>query len=83
MTTPDFARERLLLSRLREVLPAEAQTIVWRRFDELLALMEEPRCAEAQADGVPCPDAEGCCEHCGRALVWVRRLREEIARSAG
>ena len=28
-------------------------------------------CAEAQADGVPCPDVNCDCEHCSRAYVHV------------
>ena len=75
------AEERLVRD-LREALPVEAQTIFFRQFDELLALLAEPRCAECQADGVPCPHLGVSCEQCGSALAWVRDLREAIARSS-
>jgi hypothetical protein len=74
--------ERRLVGDVRAALPVEAQTIFFRELDDLLALLEEPRCAEAQADGVPCPRVEVGCEECGRALGWVRDLRNAIARSA-
>lgn len=75
-------RERALVCQLRTALPVEVQTIFFRQFDELLALLAEPRCAECQADGVPCPHVAASCEECGRALAWVRDLRDAIARSA-
>jgi len=77
-----LAREVQLVRELRSALPIEVQTVFFRQFDELLALLAEPRCAECQADGVPCPHVGVSCEACGRALSWVRELREAIARSA-
>jgi hypothetical protein len=75
-------REARLVRDLRTALPVEAQTIFFRQLDELLALLAEPRCAECQADGVPCPHVGASCEQCGRAVQWVRDLREAIARSS-
>jgi hypothetical protein len=77
-----LAREDRLVRDLRAALPVEAQTIFFRQFDELLALLAEPRCAECQADGVPCPHVSVSCEQCGRAATWVRDLRDAIARSS-
>jgi hypothetical protein len=77
-----FAAEERLVHDLRAALPVEAQTIFFRQFDELLALLAEPRCAECQADGVPCPHVGVSCEQCGSALTWVRDLRDAIARSS-
>jgi hypothetical protein len=75
------AEERLVRD-LRAALPVEAQTMFFRRLDELLALVAEPRCAECQADGVPCPHVGVSCEQCGQSLAWIHDLREAIARSA-
>jgi hypothetical protein len=80
--TAALAREERLVRDLRAALPAEAQTIFFRQFDELLAVLAEPRCAECQADGVPCPHVAVSCEQCGRSVSWVRDLRDAIARSS-
>ena len=77
-----FQREARLVRDLTEALPAEARTIFFHRLDELLAVCAEPKCAEYQADGVPCPVVGVSCELCGRATQWVRDLREAIARSS-
>ena len=77
-----FAQEARLVRDLQSALPAEAQTIFFRQFDELLALLAEPRCAECQADGVPCPHVAASCDACGRSLTWIRDLRDAIARSS-
>ncbi len=78
----DFEREALLIQRLRDELPPDAQARFFREFDRLLTLAAEPRCAEAQADGVPCGTAQSDCEDCGRALAWLARMRAEIAKTA-
>jgi len=78
----DFLREALLVQRLRDALPADAQTMFFTEFEELLTLAAEPRCAESQADGVPCGTSDADCETCGRALGWLARLRAEIAKTA-
>ena len=75
-------REERLVRDLRAALPVEAQTMFFRELDELLALLAEPHCAECQADGVPCPHVGVSCEQCGRALEWIRDLRDAIARSS-
>ena len=77
-----FQREARLVRDLTEALPAEARTIFFHQLDDLLGLLAEPRCAECQADGVPCPHVGVSCELCGRALQWVHDLRDAIARSA-
>lgn len=78
----DFGREAQIVQRLRDSLPADAHATFFRDLEELLTLAAEPRCAEFQADGVPCATLETDCEHCGRALGWLTRLRAEIAKTA-
>ena len=77
-----FETEARLVRDLTEALPAEARTMFFRQLDDLLGLLAEPRCAECQADGVPCPHVGVSCELCGRSVQWVRDLREAIARSS-
>ena len=81
-TPDDFTREALVIQRLRDTLPADAQAMFFKEFEELLTLAAEPRCAETQADGVPCGTSDADCETCGRALGWLSRLRAEIAKTA-
>jgi hypothetical protein len=81
-TPDDFTREALVIRRLRDTLPAGAQALFFKEFEELLTLAAEPRCAETQADGVPCGTSDADCETCGRALGWLSRLRAEIAKTA-
>jgi len=76
----DFGREAQIIQRLRDSLPKDEQAGFLRDLEHLLTLAAEPRCAEAQADGVPCATLETDCEHCGRALAWLTRLRAEIAK---
>lgn len=80
-TATDFARESLLVRRLRDELPRDAQARFFREFEQLLTLAAEPRCAESQADGVPCGTVQADCGKCGRALAWLSRLRAEIAKT--
>jgi hypothetical protein len=77
----DFGREALLIQRLRDALPADTRATFFREFDQLLCIAADPRCAEAQADGVPCGTADANCEDCGRAIAWLARLRAEIAKA--
>lgn len=42
-----------------------------------------PRCAEVQADGVPCALPSTACDECARALDWIRGLRVEVERALG
>ena len=79
--TDDFAREALLIQRLRDALPPDTRAGFFREFDQLLCIAADPRCAEAQADGVPCGTADANCEDCGRAIAWLGRLRAEIAKA--
>ena len=76
-----FEQEERLVRDLRVALPVEVQTIFFRQLDELLGLLAEPRCAECQADGVPCPHVGASCEQCGRAVAWIRDLKDAISRS--
>ncbi len=48
----------------------------------MLALVEyvrEPKCAEMQADGVPCTSAEADCEQCVKVRELLATLRHGLA----
>jgi hypothetical protein len=56
-------------------LPAEQLHVL---LDRLLEVACEPRCAEAQADGVPCSTAGGSCETCARFVAFVASIRDGV-----
>jgi hypothetical protein len=53
-----------LISTWREIQPSPLKARVGRLLDELIAFVQEPRCAEMQADGVPCDSVETQCDQC-------------------
>lgn len=71
---PLTGSEERLLSVARS-LPPEA---LHRLVDELCTLVESPRCAESQADGVPCGSAHTSCERCDRFREFLARLRSDV-----
>ena len=45
---------------------------------QLMKVASEPRCAESQADGVPCATAHGSCENCARFTEFVASIRDGV-----
>ncbi len=72
--TPAAAAEAKLLEAVKDLPPARLR----RLLDELVKLTAEPRCAEAQADGVPCPTAHNSCEQCAQFAEVLNRVRERL-----
>jgi hypothetical protein len=60
--------ERDLIHSLRAIPDSALKRRILGAVDDLVRLGGEPRCAEAQADGVPCPDPSCTCDRCGRAV---------------
>jgi hypothetical protein len=66
--------EGRLLAIMRGLSPGELQQLL-AELDGVLTRS----CPEAQADGVPCPDAGSACETCGRARSVLETLRRRLA----
>lgn len=66
-------QERLL--RVIRQMPPEALHAL---LGDLFRLVDEPRCAESQADGVPCTSAGGACERCLRFAAFLDDVREHL-----
>ena len=72
-----------LVSELRTVPSSELKRRVLRLFAVVLDFAREPRCAEAQADGVPCETPDGSCEQCLHVEGMLEALTERTAQAKG
>ena len=63
-----------LVTSLREVPASALRTRVSALVEALVQLAREPRCADHQADGVPCDSAHANCDQCGE----VTRVLESL-----
>ena len=73
---PLTASERDLIRDLRAIPDSALKRRVLAAVDELIQLGCEPRCAEAQADGVPCGCARADCATCNRVTERVTTIVE-------
>jgi hypothetical protein len=78
--TPDEWR---FVSELRTVPSSDLKRRVLRLFVAVLDFAREPRCAESQADGVPCDTPSGSCEQCLHVDGMLDALRERTAQARG
>jgi hypothetical protein len=78
---------RLTLSRfewdliwdLRAIPPGAARDELQALLKDTVALVGEPTCFEAQADGIPCGSADAECAGCRRVRDGLVRLRQALA----
>jgi hypothetical protein len=73
------AAEWRFVSALREVPPSPLKERIDTLLSELLAFARDPRCGEAQADGVPCASPKGDCESCRKVTEVIDTLRNRLA----
>jgi hypothetical protein len=69
--------EAALIDRLREVPAGVARDELVAIFKDLIDCVRDPRCARAQADGVPCDTADRACAECAEATTVLGRLRRK------
>ena len=53
-----------MITTLRDMPESPLRDRVHRLLGELLAFARNPRCAEFQADGIPCADPMADCDQC-------------------
>ena len=70
LTVPEYS----LIIGLRDITDSELKSRILAVIDGLVRLGSEPRCAGAQADGVPCGCPQSQCESCGSAFERVQSL---------
>ena len=57
-------RERELIEGLRAIPESALKRKILGLVDDIVRLGQEPKCFEAQADGVPCACSDSSCETC-------------------
>jgi len=64
-----------VISGLREIPPSPLRDLMNEMVTALLEYVREPRCAEMQADGVPCASPTADCEQCLKVHQLLITLR--------
>ena len=72
--------EKRLIQALRDLPPSPLRVRLVALIDELVDFVSEPRCPEAQADGVPCENAQRSCDQCLQLTALVEMLRNGLRR---
>ncbi len=67
--------EQKLLLALREIPPSRLRDLMTTLVSELADFVAEPRCAEMQADGAPCPTTDVSCDECRKLTSVLEGLR--------
>jgi hypothetical protein len=70
--------EQKLLLALREIPPSRLRDLMTTLVSELADFVAEPRCAEMQADGAPCPTADASCDECRKLIGVLEGLRGRL-----
>lgn len=72
-------RERKIISALRDLPPGQARDLLDEVLEQLVTFVQDPHCAEMQADGVPCASPSADCEQCARLKEILAGLRKAFA----
>lgn len=68
-----------LVAGLRDIPPSPLRELMHELMMSLVEYVREPRCAELQADGVPCESPAADCEQCVRVKELLFTLRRGVA----
>jgi hypothetical protein len=75
---PLTLEEQKLLLALREIPPSRLRDLMTTLVSELADFVAEPRCAEMQADGAPCPTTDVSCDECRKLIDVLEGLRGRL-----
>jgi hypothetical protein len=70
-----------LVAGLRDIPPSPLRDLMQEMMVALVDCVREPRCAEIQADGVPCETPAADCEQCLKVKELLFTLRRGIAKA--
>ena len=69
-----------LVAGLRDIPASPLRELMHELMMSLVEYVREPRCAELQADGVPCESPAADCEQCLKVKELLHTLRRGVAR---
>lgn len=75
--------ERQLVEALREVPESPLRRKMVAVLQALFSFARDPRCAEAQADGVPCENPAAQCDQCARITRVMDNLTRRVTEQDG
>ena len=75
---PLSPEEQKLLLALREIPPSRLRDLMASLIGELCDFVGRPSCAEAQADGAPCPSTDTSCDECRKLTTILEGLRGRL-----
>jgi hypothetical protein len=70
--------ESALLDGLREIPDGPARVELMALMNELVGYVRDPRCPQAQGDGVPCTTTVCDCEECQQVARALASLRTRV-----
>ena len=68
-----------VVAGLRDIPESPLRAITYEMMLALVEYAREPKCAEMQADGVPCASATADCEQCVKVRGLLHVLRRGLA----
>jgi hypothetical protein len=71
-----------VVAGLRDIPESPLRAMMYEMMLALIEYVREPKCAEMQADGVPCASAEADCEQCVKVRELLSSLRRSLASTA-
>ena len=71
--------ERRIISAMRDLPPSPLKELLGQVMAGLVEFVREPRCAEMQADGVPCAVPDADCEQCRKLKQVLETLRDQFS----
>jgi hypothetical protein len=70
--------EHRLVTALRNMPESPVKQRIMALLDRVVDFARNPRCAELQADGVPCGNAQGDCDHCEMVTGLLDELEQGL-----
>ncbi len=70
-----------LISGLREIPASPLRDLMREMMAALVEYVREPKCAEMQADGVPCTSPAADCEQCQKVHQLLMTLRHGMTQA--
>lgn len=70
-----------LLSHMREIPLGPIRAELIELVGDLVAFVHDPRCPEAQGDGVPCLSLAVACEQCRQVADVLASLHQRLRRA--